>query len=507
MALVVDHDHNLTRLSHNADICPLCGSKISRTEFIKIQERIRVEEAKKLESQRQALESEKQSLKVEFEQKQLHLIEERDHQLATRETEVRRELAEQAAKEREAQLRQYAQQIDAARVEAQRDEEKKYKQEREGLQSQVEQLETKVSSVLMQKESEQETLTSKIAHQEGELAKALARIRQFETTATETKNKIEKEISHRYEVMLVQKQQEIEREQMDKETVLARLKETAMENEAALKNVKLEYERQINDTRAATTAALLEQRQVLENDHKLQLLEKHMEQERERERWQKKIVEFERQMQNKTPNELGDFTQIHVLDALRNVYPDDRITPIAKGAPGADIRQEVIHNGKICGKILLDSKNHKAWRYEFIRKLKEDQIVERAEYGILVTNEFPKGQKELCIEEGIIVTSPGRVVAVIEVLRSVLQQMHVLRLSTHEREQKTQEVYELITSEKFQQQLDKLNRTAGKFEELDIEETQTHQRMWKKRGQLIRALKDVHLEIHGSIVSIIEGER
>ncbi|MGR4864202.1 hypothetical protein [Caulobacter sp. LARHSG274] len=37
------------------------------------------------------------------------------------------------------------------------------------------------------------------------------------------------------------------------------------------------------------------------------------------------------------------------------------------------IRHIVMHNGRECGKIIYDSKNHNAWRNEFVTKLKADQ--------------------------------------------------------------------------------------------------------------------------------------
>ena len=249
---------------------------------------------------------------------------------------------------------------------------------------------------------------------------------------------------------------------------------------------------------------MLRIRESLEKGQKLALLEKEQEHTRERERWQKKIAELERQVQHKTSNDLGDATQIQVLDALRNAYPDDRVTPIAKGKQGADIRVEVLHKGNGCGKILVDAKNHEVWRYGFVTKLKEDQRAEHADYAVLATTEFPSGKTVLCIEEDVIVTSPAQVVSVVGILRRALLQMHGLRLTAVEREKKTQSVYAFITSDKFRQEFGRVEEVAEKLGELDVDEQQAHQRVWKKRGQLVVSLNEAHAKIEGEISAIIE---
>ena len=74
-------------------------------------------------------------------------------------------------------------------------------------------------------------------------------------------------------------------------------------------------------------------------------------------------------------------------------------------------------------------------------------------------------------------------------------QMQALRLSSVEREGKTQMVYRFITSENFRQQLGKVDQIATKLGEVDVADVQAHQGVWKKRGQLIISLRDAHAEI------------
>jgi hypothetical protein len=110
----------------------------------------------------------------------------------------------------------------------------------------------------------------------------------------------------------------------------------------------------------------------------------------------------------------------------------------------------------------------------------------------------------LCVEEDVIVTGPAQIVSVVGIVRRWLVLMHGLRLTAVEREKKTQQVYEFITSEKFRQQLGRVEEVAAKLGELDVDEQQAHQRVWKKRGQLVVSLNDAHAKIEAEISAIIE---
>ena len=85
--------------------------------------------------------------------------------------------------------------------------------------------------------------------------------------------------------------------------------------------------------------------------------------------------------------------------------------------------------------------------------------------------------------------------------------MHGLRLTAVEREKKTQSVYAFITSEKFRQEFGRVEEVAEKLGELDVDEQQAHQRVWKKRGQLVVSLNDAHAKMKAEIGTEIMRNR
>ena len=106
------------------------------------------------------------------------------------------------------------------------------------------------------------------------------------------------------------------------------------------------------------------------------------------------------------------------LYELLKVAVEDHRWRVEKGERGADVIHEVKRNGKVVGKIVYDRNNRGKWLNKYATKLREDQITEGADHAILSTNKFPKGKRELCVHEHVILASPARVVALAEILRS-----------------------------------------------------------------------------------------
>ncbi len=469
------HQHDEESPALAVETCPLCGSKISRGEFLRVQERIRTE----VQSQAQEEIARISALKDQ----------ELETAVAERDAVVREQFAEQAARETADALRKQRDNIEQLHMQeiATRDE------KRERLEARISELQGHAVEAQQKEGKERKNAAEKLAALTEERDRALVAARTLEAGLAEARVAIEAKVLQKYEGRVRELQEAIE---------LAKVERVSYE--AALQASKEELEQQKKDAQEAKTAEVLQLRESLEKGQKLALYENEQEHTRERERWQKKFADLERQLQHKTSNDLGDATQFHVLDALRNAYPEDRITAIAKGKQGADIRHEVVHKGNTCGKILIDAKNHEGWRYAFVTKLKEDQRAEHADYAILATAEFPSGKKVLCVEEDVIVTGPAQIVSVVGIVRRWLVLMHGLRLTAVEREKKTQQVYEFITSEKFRQQLGRVEEVAAKLGELDVDEQQAHQRVWKKRGQLVVSLNDAHAKIEAEISAIIE---
>jgi len=326
-----------------------------------------------------------------------------------------------------------------------------------------------------------------------------------------------KEAQEREPEIRKQAEQEIARqkqaaEKKANEDAEAKIKKVAVERDQIAKKLKDAQDREAEVVKKAQEDAekqrqkeLTEQRQAFEKDKTLSLLKQDAKFNREREALQKKMQLMDKQLQKKTANELGDGAEIDLFEALRESFPGDKIKRIPKGQNGADILHEVLYKGVCCGKIIVDSKNRQRWGWEFVTKLRQDQVEAGAEHAILATTVFPAGKKEMCIESGVIVIAPARVVHITQLLRDAMVTMHVKGLSLQERSSKMARLYKLITSEFYSKKFSEAGKLTEEILELDVQEKKAHDNVWKKRGALATRINNVLREVETDVAAVIEG--
>ena len=218
---------------------------------------------------------------------------------------------------------------------------------------------------------------------------------------------------------------------------------------------------------------------------------------------QTELQDMQRKLEGKSAHELGEGSEIDLYQELRAAFEFDRIQRVPKGVNGADVIQEVVHNGKVCGKIIFDAKNRDAWQNAFATKLKADKLAQGADHAILSSNKFPKDKSEIHCQDGVIVANPMRVLAIVEILRDQLVRMHELRVSNEQRGSKTVELYAFITSEQFKQLVEQVEAQAGKMLDLEAKDQEAHRRIWDQRNRLIRAVQKARSDLSFEIDRII----
>lgn len=287
----------------------------------------------------------------------------------------------------------------------------------------------------------------------------------------------------------------------------------AAELERANKKVKQAEEREADILKQAKEEAEKkhekergEQRDALEKANAMAMLKQQSEFNRERESYQKKLKLMEHQLQKRSPNELGDGGEIDVFENLREAFPGDRITRIKKGQPGADILHDVLHKGQACGRIIIESKVRQDWKKAYVTKLRQDQVEAGAEQAILATSVFPPGRKEMCIESDVIVINPARVVHIAHILRQAMITMYVRGLSMKERAGKMNKLYGLITSEPYKRKFSEAGKITQEILDLDVQEKQAHDNVWRKRGAFATRINNALREIETDVDGVIEGD-
>jgi hypothetical protein len=218
---------------------------------------------------------------------------------------------------------------------------------------------------------------------------------------------------------------------------------------------------------------------------------------------QARLQDLQRQLERKSAHELGEGSEIDLFEQLKAAFEGDRIWRVGKGVNGADVIHEVIHNGKVCGKIVYDAKNRNAWQNEFVTKLRADKIAQGADHAILSSNKFPKDAAHVHYQDGVIVAAPARVVSIARLLRDQVVRMHEMRISTEGRERKSAELYAFVTSEHCKALLDQVETQAGRMLDLDTKEQEAHRRLWEQRKKLINSVQKAKSDLTFEIDRII----
>ncbi len=409
----------------------------------------------KLGEIRERLEGEQRRMR---EAMRANLAREHKEALEQRESELRRELSAEAALERDAALGR----------------------QRKLLEGERDSAKTELANV----RSELDSVRSKF---EEDLAGANARAVKLEQERADWSKQETKRLESLAKAAAAEERASLVRERDEAKTQQAQMKTEAETREA-------DYQKELR-----------RQREVLEKDKERALAVKDSETTTEREALKRQVADLNRKLERKTANELGDGGEVDLYEELRAAFPEDRVTRIQKGLPGADIRHQVLHGGEACGTILYDSKNHKVWRTSFAEKLKADQTEEGADHAILSTLRFPQGEHHITTVSDVVVSGPRHVVHIAQLMRRSIVSLHIQGLSLEDRAGKQQDLYKHISSSSFRQQMEELERLNDQIAEIDVEEESRHRRTWKARGKLITRQKRALMDVVVGIDGIIEG--
>jgi hypothetical protein len=273
-------------------------------------------------------------------------------------------------------------------------------------------------------------------------------------------------------------------------------KEAKQQADVELAAARAEHEK-------AMTVRLTELREVLEQSNLKELNAEKARAFQERQKFEEQLAAVQRQLQQQTAGELGEGAELDLYEELKRNFVGDDIQRVKRGAPGADIVHKVMDSGRICGSIVYDSKNRTAWRNNYITKLHSDQLAAKADHAILACAVFPAGNRQLHVQDGVVVANPARVVALVSILRKHLIQVATMRLSDDARAEKMAALYDFVISERFNQLLSQLSVITEDMLELEVKEKRAHDNTWKKRGELIRASEQTQGSLAAEIDRIV----
>ncbi len=305
----------------------------------------------------------------------------------------------------------------------------------------------------------------------------------------------------------------------------AQAREEALAEAASLKEELLEKNRKLETFRTAEITLRREKKALEEQKSEMALqLERQLEQERasfearlseqfslKEAQWRKKIADAQRanedltrKLEQGSQQLQGEVLELELENLLQQAFPFDQISPVKKGARGADIVQSVhLRSGTFCGKIIWETKRAENWSNQWIPKLKEDQQRECGDLGVLVSTVFPAAMKEgLVLQEGVWLVRPDLVRGLAEALRSILIETQRQKAISTGKEQQMEALFDYICSSQFAQRIRAL---VESYEEMrsDLErEKSAMLRIWKKRETQIGRMTTQMMNICGELQGI-----
>ena len=197
---------------------------------------------------------------------------------------------------------------------------------------------------------------------------------------------------------------------------------------------------------------------------------------------QKKIQELEKQLkQGFTPQTAGFDYEKEVARMLSENFPDDEIKPTGKLG---DNIQTVRHKGQEAGSILYECKKTSKYDNSFVLEAKRHQETAGCNYAVVVTHAIKSGKSKFFIDGEVIVIDPLGLLDLAFLLRSAIVEMHLLKLTKEEINEKSKEILRYMQTGIFKNRMALAMQKSEDAYYLLIEEMRGHKKLWQQRDEI-----------------------
>ncbi|MBN2286915.1 MAG: DUF2130 domain-containing protein [Tissierellales bacterium] len=313
------------------------------------------------------------------------------------------------------------------------------------------------------------------------------------------KSKIEKNVLESVEEKMKALQEENEKRKTEnkslKEKEVALLKQEA-ELKEKQEDLNLQMEKQLLEKqREIEDKARAKERESFELE-KVKLLKQIEDNKKLAEEMKRKAEQGSMQLQ-------GEVQELALEDLLSRTYPFDIIEEVPKGVRGADAIQIVINsNQQKCGSIVYESKRTKNFANDWIEKLKQDQIICKADIAVIVTETYPSDMDRFGEKNGVWICSFHEVKSLSFVLREMLIKTNSVKLSQENKGDKMELLYNYLTSNEFVQNIKRIVENYDDMINQLNSEKKAMYKIWAAREKQIWIVQENISSLFGSIKGI-----
>jgi len=141
---------------------------------------------------------------------------------------------------------------------------------------------------------------------------------------------------------------------------------------------------------------------------------------------------------------------------------------------------------------------------EKAKRNREDQGID---YMIIVSRTFPKKDVKngfLGNSDGVLLVHPDILIDLVRAIRTMIVKMSKISESMQDREDKQEELYKYVTSEKFCRSFEKILEVHTKLSDLQSKEEKSHKSLWSNRKQVGDELIDTYYNMSSEIERITQ---
>lgn len=216
--------------------------------------------------------------------------------------------------------------------------------------------------------------------------------------------------------------------------------------------------------------------------------------------------EMARKLEQGSQQTQGEVLELGLEELLRVEFPHDEIMPVPKGVTGADVVQRVMDRaGRLCGQIVWESKNTKAWSEGWIKKLKDDQRAIKADIAVIVSTVTPLEVKGFALRDGVFVCDMKLALNLASLLRYDLMKVSEANRALVGKDEKKDVVYAYVNSTDFQQRIQAIAESFIEMKNDIDKEKRAYQAIWAKREKQVQRVLDNTFGIYGDLKGLTGG--
>ncbi len=198
----------------------------------------------------------------------------------------------------------------------------------------------------------------------------------------------------------------------------------------------------------------------------------------------------------------GEIQEIVIEEELKRLFPLDNVKEVKKGISGADVLQIVMSNSGVeCGKIYYESKRTKEFNYDWIKKLKDDNLQVSADALVLVSETTPNN-KLFSFIDGVYIISFLEFRSISAFIRNFLIKIGIMNINNTNKGTKADLLYNFFTSNEFKNYFDVIINNFKDLKESLYKEKLRTDKIFKEREKQIEGILINMIDLHGAIKGI-----